>query len=381
MFMLGFAIFIVACNSDDEGVLPEPFVINECKTVGINTITARNENGKEVKALTIQVTSDQDTLLVEYLTEPGFYVNNLSYHLATDPRDIPRGTTAFRDYTFKEAGRKIVISVLTQEPDFSGLLYMAAFANIGTYPIDAGEEIECNVTRTNSLESQSYFSHSLTNFELNQVGLDPNTDEPIYDTITTTPIGEFAAFCLQGDQAMNTGARHLVRRLSSYSIDRPKLDGVVDDEKNMDLVNWVINQDRTRWMRSDDLPANGADVQSAIWDLVETTGSPTGQYIDGLFDQSTVDRIVEDAKRFGNGFKPGCFQNELIILHKGIIQGFSEVDSTFNTGRYAEPFNYQVSGIVKRIDCDNIQQVFSRGTQFAETDSIGAPQYFAVCVN
>lgn len=362
-------IMFFSCEKDEITLseVDNPYILNECKMEGINSIRVKNSNNQDEKVLEIKVRVNGDTLVVDYVPQPGYYVNNLSYHIATNPNDIPQGENAHQNYIYKEAGRKIVISVIAKEVDFSGLLYMSAFANIGEYNFSPTDTIECAVTRADKVESKSYFIHSLKSFKT--------------ATQADTLMGQYEAFCLQGDQAMNVGAPHTVRRLSSYTADRPKLDGVIDNENNMELVNWIINQDRIRWTRADGNPANGADIQMAIWDLVETTGNPTGMHIEGLYDLNTVAKIVDDAKKSGRGFRPLCGQNELVILHKGVISGYSAVDSTFNTGSYRYPYNYQVSGIVQKIVCQAIKKVYSRGTQFNSSDPIEAPQYFAICVN
>jgi len=366
VLLFGAVFMLTACET--EVISPEneqpPFVINRCEDSGISVLRSTSGNSN-TRIVSIRLRIVGDTLRVDYEPEPGFYINNVSFHVATSPDDIPQGPEAYRNYLYKSVNSKILIPVLTGEQDFNGYLYMAAFANVGRYDFDPSDDIDCEVTRSNSLESNSYFIHTLRSISS--------------DVAPDTLIGQFPAFCLQGDQRMNVGTIHRVKRLSSYSIDQPKVNGVIDNARNMDLVNWLINQDPARWTRPDGRPANGADIQMAIWRLIETTGRPSGEYIQGLFEESIVNQIVSDAQREGQNFVPGCFEDELIILHKGVIPGINPVDSSYNSGNYQNP-NYQVSGYVQRIDCEEVNKFFSQGTSFSSSSSDEA-QYFAICIN
>jgi uncharacterized repeat protein (TIGR01451 family) len=121
---------------------------------------------------------------------------------------------------------------------------------------------------------------------------------------TTTINGQtYESWCLDRDHHMFLGKPYTAIVYSSLDPDLP--DGVVDKPENLDLVNYILNQDYSG------LGAGWQEIQAAIWTLIDNEGPM------GSFDQDIVDDIVDDAKTNGGGFVPGPDQITLYILYSG----------------------------------------------------------------
>lgn len=109
--------------------------------------------------------------------------------------------------------------------------------------------------------------------------------------------GTYPAWCVDLDNLIYTGLTY-----TSYSHDSTDgADGLVDYSENIDLINYILNQDYVSQGYS------VLAVQSAIWALIDDTTSPYG-FIIG------TDVIVNDARANGEGFVPGCGDVMGIIL-------------------------------------------------------------------
>jgi hypothetical protein len=148
---------------------------------------------------------------------------------------------------------------------------------------------------------------------------------------------------------MDATQTHLVNLAPSQLALTGILDPILDEPGNVPKVNWILNQPLSQWKRADNAAATGADIQMAIWSLLERTGSPTGTRIQGKFDPTLVEKIVADANKYGKNFRPVCGQKYLIVLHKGALGGIDE-RGNYNKGAYGNP-DFQVCGLVKTMEC------------------------------
>lgn len=126
--------------------------------------------------------------------------------------------------------------------------------------------------------------------------------------------GDYKGWCIDADAGINFNNEFTydVKVLSSYDTELPAMN-LVDKPENMDLVNWIINQDYTGQVAFDDETFTFGDVQRAIWVLLEDDpGSGTGQGLDNWSEQR-VKLILSDALR-GEGFVPSCDEDIAIIL-------------------------------------------------------------------
>ncbi len=341
-----------------EDILPlNADIINYNSDGPCGTVASVDLLSGDKKVGSVTVSINEDTLQVVFFTEPGVYIRYLRYHIGIRAEDFPQdgGNPDTKEFFYDEKTKKILLSALTGSSAFSGNIYIAAFARVA-YGDILSETGEASIERTHKLGDPSYFVTTLT----------------VPDRLAS----EYYAYCLQGDQLMDVDTIHTINLVSSMSPDTSLLESVVDEPQNLDLVNWVLNQQRSTWIRSDNEPATGADIQMAIWRLIESTGTPTGTYIQNKFDPALVNKIVEDARLKGDGFRAVCGQKELIVLHKGPVGELSD-KGNYNTGLYANP-NYQVSGIVKTITCSNDERdCWADGTPFP--GNVGT--YFGFCID
>lgn len=91
--------------------------------------------------------------------------------------------------------------------------------------------------------------------------------------------------------------------------------GIIEYPENLDLVNWIINQDFVGQLSP--TPGAGAytygDVQRAIWQLIEDNPLGDGAGL-GPWSQDRADEILAAAYANGEGFVPACGQKVAIIL-------------------------------------------------------------------
>ncbi|MEJ2560723.1 MAG: hypothetical protein P8186_31775, partial [Anaerolineae bacterium] len=92
-------------------------------------------------------------------------------------------------------------------------------------------------------------------------------------------------------------------------------DGVVQKPENLDLVNWIINQDFVGQPSGCDGAYTWGDVQWAIWKLIDGR-EPTPGTLSSLqaWSECRAQEIVDAAIANGEGFVPGCGDVMGIIL-------------------------------------------------------------------
>jgi Flp pilus assembly pilin Flp len=123
----------------------------------------------------------------------------------------------------------------------------------------------------------------------------PGGDSYFNTTVSGDITGTFDGFCIDTTRSISTGPTYDSAVWSSYDPSFP--DGVIGYKENLDLVNYIINQDYT---------AHGytmGDVQRAIWTVIGPKVSTSGI---GSWSQDRVDRIVDEATSEGEGFVPDC---------------------------------------------------------------------------
>ena len=123
----------------------------------------------------------------------------------------------------------------------------------------------------------------------------PGGDSYFDTTVSGDITGTFDGFCIDTTRSISTGPTYNSTVWSSYDPNFP--DGIIGYKDNLDLVNYIINQDYT---------AHGytyGDVQRAIWTVIGPKVSTSGL---GSWSQSRVDRILEEVDANGEGFVPDC---------------------------------------------------------------------------
>lgn len=121
-------------------------------------------------------------------------------------------------------------------------------------------------------------------------------DDSYFDTTVSGDItGTFGSFSIDTARSISTGRRYDSNVISSYDPNFPE--ELIYYPENLDLINYIINQDYT---------GHGytyGDVQRAIWTIIAERVSITGLRD---WSQSRVDRIVEKAETNGEEFMPDC---------------------------------------------------------------------------
>lgn len=123
----------------------------------------------------------------------------------------------------------------------------------------------------------------------------PGGDSYFNTTVSGDFSGTFDGYCIDTARGISTGPVYDSNMISSYDPEFPT--GLIDHPENLDLINYVVNQD---------FPAHGytfGDVQRAIWTIIDDDVSDSGL---GDWSQTRVDQIIEEAETNGEGFIPNC---------------------------------------------------------------------------
>lgn len=123
----------------------------------------------------------------------------------------------------------------------------------------------------------------------------PGGDSFFNTTVRTYQKDTFDGFSIDTARVIYTGPTYNANLISSYDPYFP--DGLVAYKENLDLVNYIINQNYT------DNGYTYGDVQWAIWILMGPHPSSRGL---GIWSHARVSQIVEDARIYGEGFLPDC---------------------------------------------------------------------------
>jgi len=142
-------------------------------------------------------------------------------------------------------------------------------------------------------------------------GIHPAEDIMAYFDIkveTTSLFGDYYGWCVDTDKTIGKEFSYPADVWSSYG-DLPA--GLIEFPENLDLVNWILNQEIVK------TPSVGfgnftyGDVQRAIWALVDDEQADGGL---GPWDQDRVDQILAAAMTHGEGFVPDCGDLVGVIL-------------------------------------------------------------------
>lgn len=117
-------------------------------------------------------------------------------------------------------------------------------------------------------------------------------------------------WCVDTDHEVVPGDMYHVEIRSSLV---PQPTEILDFPENMDIVNFILNEDYIGRESSAYGPYTWGDVQQAIWEVIEDE-VPQGDAGTDPYDQARVDEIVVDALARGEGFKPECNDIAATIL-------------------------------------------------------------------
>ena len=173
-------------------------------------------------------------------------------------------------FTYSHERNDCVVEDMYNVPTPDGDVFVAAHADTYYSP-------------TNQTETVDPFSGMISLVAL------AGADSYLTATVSGALVGTYAAWCVDLDHLIYTGLTYTANIYDSTA----GADGLVDYSANIDLVNYILNQDYVSQGYS------VLAVQSAIWSLIDDTPSPYGLQIG-------TDVIIADALANGAGFVPGC---------------------------------------------------------------------------
>ena len=121
--------------------------------------------------------------------------------------------------------------------------------------------------------------------------------------------GVYNGWCVDTDHTIPQNTSLTASVYSSYeSIPA----GLIEYPQNLDLVNWLLNQNYVGTYSPGGYGIyTYGDIQRAIWTLVDDTNSTSGL---GAYSQYRVNEIVNAALLSGEGFVPGCNEQFAILF-------------------------------------------------------------------
>ena len=121
--------------------------------------------------------------------------------------------------------------------------------------------------------------------------------------------GFYDGYCIDTESYIDDTFCDWVEVYSSYE-ELPT--GLVDYPENLDLVNYIMNQDYIGKAASCGGVYTPGDVQQAIWQLVDF--DPSAGCCEGPSVQCRVNEILADAVANGEGYEPVCGEKAVVIL-------------------------------------------------------------------
>jgi hypothetical protein len=241
---------------------------------------------------TLTVDNDADTIYVDYASEGDWLVLDTHLYIGEDaPKKGAPGQFGFGD----DGIDSLDVSYAADLADFGvstgDELYIAAHAVVQEI---LGYE-----------ETLDDFSAAITTDLVSYTVAYPGGDSYFNSTIVGAGDldGTYDGFCVDTSRTIRPGTTYEAYLLSSYDAAAADL---VDYPENLDLVNWVINQDYA---------GQGftyGDIQRSIWTLIDDIVLSSGL---GSWSQANVDTIVDEAYLYGEGYEPACDDYVAVIAN------------------------------------------------------------------
>ena len=141
----------------------------------------------------------------------------------------------------------------------------------------------------------------------------PAYDEAYFRVIIsggTSIDGTYPGWCVDLDSYMHDNVEFLAKVYSSLETIPAGLLGIPE---NLDLVNYIINQD---YIGQTSAGCGGVynfgDVQRAIWKLIDEHPYPDTSWLGPLWSMCRAEEIVDDAEANGEGFVPNCEEGDVL---------------------------------------------------------------------
>jgi hypothetical protein len=258
-------------------------------------LIAGGGGGGGVDAGDVLVWNDGVNLYVKYVTEGGWCMTDIHLHVATSLEGIPQndGNPIPGQFDIKDKFDPCVYEQTYTIP-LSGYasteLFIAAHAVVTNLVGCEGislDEFAALLPDQVTMSVAFPYSGAPASFVTTIVG-DPLT-------------GTYEGWCVDTERMIAQGVNYTANVFSSYEV-LPA--GLVDHPENLDLVNWIINQDFVGQTSPGGYGTyTFGDVQRAIWTLVDDDVLSVGLFI---WSPDRVAEIVAAAQANGEGFEPGC---------------------------------------------------------------------------
>jgi len=312
-FILGTLLFFTQCEKDnvnvEDGLSPGlKKSTNECVVVQ-NLWAGAAQNDLSKGTLVGEVTAEimaPGTLRVTYsttspwaLTEAHVWVGK-SYQ--TIPKNAAPGLFPYSgSYSYSNSA-EFLINLSDHGINSGETVYIAAHGVVGQPD---------GVSALDELLPE--------NITFSVVNPNPSLDSYFKATVSgsTNIDGTYSAWCIDPTNVIYQNTSYTAAVYSSYGYIP---EGVVENTENLDLVNWLINQNVVG-KTSTGCEGNYTygDVQIAIWQLL-VDGDYSGSRGIGEYSLCRVNELVANAMANGESFVPVCGEKTAVILYNPDIQ-------------------------------------------------------------
>ncbi|MCU0799171.1 MAG: hypothetical protein MUC62_05810 [Candidatus Thermoplasmatota archaeon] len=304
--------------------------------------------GKTMDAGEVIVTNDGSNIYVKFTAGEDWYITETHVHVADDVSKLPSAgkTKNLVPGQFDYKGEHDYLTEYTYKIPLGSwgngkTLYVAAHAVVG-HLYDCGDD-DCDGCVVN-LEA---FEVSLPDTATIKL-VYPYSGAPSYfPKITVTDgdglDGDHEGWCVDIGRTINQNTQYNAKVYNSYET-LPS--GLVDYPENLDMVNWLLNQD---FVGKTSPGGYGTytygDVQRAIWTLIDISQSTASI---GTYSAERVSELVDLAED-EDGFEPGCCEKIGVI--------FAPVDSD---GKVTN----QVVLVMVDVPCYGEETAWGKGTRY-----------------
>lgn len=149
----------------------------------------------------------------------------------------------------------------------------------------------------------------------------------IYQATQAWINGTYLSWCIDLEDGIANGR---VKAFSSYD---PYMDLtlIVDKPQNLDLVNWILNQNFIGKTATNGELFTAGDIQTAIWSLLDNIGIPSFNAAQGPWSLVRVNEIISLSSSH-EGYTPGCGERVAILLQPiDAAGGFVNIQTTLIT--------------------------------------------------
>ncbi len=260
--------------------------------------------GQNIRVGYIKVAPVDGLLTVTYkLTEPDWYLAETHLALVESLDEIVNGGDNPQPGQFK----------YKQEHEPGTISYTYQIENLDHKIYTILTHAAVVKAEANLLQLEEILPKEPINIQVQYVG------DPTYFQTTITGAGNidgtYPGNCVDLDHVINSGVDYDMNMVSSYSDDVSLLAELVDKPDNLDVLNYLINQDYS------DMNVGGAEMQAAIWTIIDDIKPVNDGSVGITWNQEIVDAMVNDAFENGEGFTPSCGQKVLVLLDPGVADG------------------------------------------------------------